>query len=404
MIGIFGIRDRKACRPNKIKCVNLPSSDYSSSPYSRTSYFRLRECVNYSMYCTVTNIRIAGLAVSTGSGVRSFIADGLAAGIDGDQLERVAKTIGLRERRVVAPGVTTLDLCEDAARRLLEEMALDATSIDAVIFVTQTPDHTQPNNASLLHGRLCVSKSAPAFELSMGCSGWVFGLHQAALLCAHAGAARVLLCAGDTLSRITNPGDRATDPLFGDAGSATIIEKTGRSAPFHFVLGADGSGASSIIVPAGGARQPASASTRVETVDTEGNRRHLENLHMNGAEVFNFTLREVPGAANAAMKLAGWTPADVDALVLHQANRFIVSTVGRKCGFPAENTPMDVFEKYGNLSSASIPCALIDALGGRLESGSLKIVACGFGVGLSWGAFAGELGPLTIAPILPFPR
>jgi 3-oxoacyl-[acyl-carrier-protein] synthase-3 len=223
------------------------------------------------------------------------------------------------------------------------------------------------------------------------------------LLCAHGGAARVLLCAGDTLSRVTNPGDRATDPLFGDAGSATIIEKTGRSAPFHFVLGADGSGAASIIVPAGGARQPASESTRVESVDAEGNRSHAENFRMNGPEVFNFTLREVPGAVNAAMKLAGWTPDDVDALVLHQANRFIVSTVGRKCGFPAEKTPMDVFEKYGNQSSASLPCALIDGLANRLEAGPLKIVGCGFGVGLSWGAFAGELGPLAIAPIKSYP-
>lgn len=342
--------------------------------------------------------------MSTGSATRDFVSDGLALGLDGVQLERISKTVGLKERKVSTPGATALDLCEDAARRLLDEMALDASSIDAVIFVTQTPDHDQPNNSSLLHGRLGLAKSAAAFDLSMGCSGWVYGLQQAAMLCANGGAARVLLCAGDTLSRLTNPGDRSTDPLFGDAGSATIIEKTGRSAPFHFMLGADGSGAASIIVPAGGARQPASASTRVEAVDAEGNRHHAENLRMNGAEVFNFTLREVPVAVNAALKLAGWTPDETDALVLHQANRFIVSNVGRKCGFPAEKTPMEVFEKYGNQSSASIPCALVDALGGRLEASPLKIVACGFGVGLSWGAFAGELGPLTVAPIYSYPR
>ncbi len=353
------------------------------------------------MHTSISHIRLAGLAVSTGSVTRHFIKDGLALGLDPLQLERASKTVGLKERKVAAPGVTALDLCEDAARRLLAEMALDASSIDAVIFVTQTADHSQPNNASLLHGRLGLSKSAPAFELSMGCSGWVFGLQQAALLCAHGGAARVLLCAGDTLSRLTNPGDRATDPLFGDAGSAAVIEKTGRSAPFHFVLGADGSGASSIIVPAGGARQPSSAATRVETVDAEGNRHHAENLHMNGAEVFNFTLREVPDAVNAVMKLADWTAVEADALVLHQANRFIISTVGRKCGFPADKTPMGVVEKFGNQSSASIPCALIDALGNQLKAGPLKMVACGFGVGLSWGAFTAELGPMTIVPAKP---
>lgn len=356
------------------------------------------------MHTTLSNIRIAGLAVTTGSIERDYVQEGLAAGVDRTNLERSSKVVGLRKRMVAVDGVTALDLCADAATRLIAEMGIDATSIDAIVFVTQSPDHSQPNNASLLHGRLGLSKSAPTFEISLGCSGWVFGLHHAALLCAHGGAARVLLCAGDTMSRVTNPGDRATDPLFGDAGSATIIEKTGRSAPFHFVLGADGSGAASIIVPAGGARQPNSATTRVEIVDTEGNRHHAENLHMNGAEVFNFTLREVPDAVNAVMKLAGWTPADVDALVLHQANRFIISTVGKKCGFPPEKMPMDIVEKYGNQSSASIPCALIDARGNRLEAGPLKIVACGFGVGLSWGAFAGEIGPLIVAPILPFPR
>ncbi len=354
------------------------------------------------MHSSLPNIRLAGLAVTTGSVVRDFITDGLAAGIDRAALERTAQTIGLRERRVVAPGVTALDLCADAAERLLAEMGADATSIDAVIFVTQTPDHSQPNNASLLHGRLGLSKSAPAYDLSLGCSGWVYGLHQAALLCAHGGAARVLLCAGDTLSRLTNPGDRSTDPLFGDAGSATIVEKTGRAAPWHFVLGADGAGAEAIIVRQGGARQPDGPLN--ESKDDEGNRRHAANLAMNGADVFNFTLREVPPAVQSVLRHAGYSAESLDGLVLHQANRFILSTLAKKLGVPEARTPMGVVERYGNQSSASMPCAFIDGLGDRLASGPLKVAGCGFGVGLSWGAFAGELGPLTVAPILPFPR
>ncbi len=354
------------------------------------------------MHSSLSNIRVAGLAVTTGSIVRDFIADGLAAGVDRAALERAAQTIGLRERRVAAAGVTALDLCADAAERLLAEMGLDASSIDAVIFVTQTPDHAQPNNASLLHGRLGLSKSAPAYDLSLGCSGWVYGLHQAALLCAHGGAARVLLCAGDTLSRLTNPGDRSTDPLFGDAGSATLVEKTGRAAPWHFVLGADGTGAPAIIVKQGGARQPGGPLN--EKTDAEGNRRHDANLAMSGADVFSFTLREVPPALQSVLRHAGLPPESLDALVLHQANRFILSTLAKKIGVAAERTPMGVVEKYGNQSSASIPCALIDGLGERLTAGPLKVAGCGFGVGLSWGAFAGELGPLAVASILPFPR
>jgi 3-oxoacyl-[acyl-carrier-protein] synthase-3 len=354
------------------------------------------------MHSSLSNIRLAGLAVTTGSVVRDFIADGLAAGIDRAALERTAKTIGLRERRVATPGITALDLCADATTRLLSEMGMDATALDAVIFVTQTPDHAQPNNASLLHGRLGLSKSAPAYDLSMGCSGWVTGLHQAALLCAHGGAARVLLCAGDTLSRLTNPGDRSTDPLFGDAGSATIVEKTGHSTPLHFVLGADGAGAEAIRVQQGGARQPAGALT--ERTDAEGNRTHDANLCMNGADVFSFTLREVPTAIAAVLRQAGWEAAKTDALVLHQANTFMMQSLAKKTGYAEAQVPTGAFERYGNQSSASIPAALIEGLGGRLEAESLRVVGCGYGVGLSWGAFAGEIGPITVCPIQSFPR
>lgn len=355
------------------------------------------------MHSSLSNVRLAGLAVSTGSETRDFIADGLAQGQERAALERTAQTIGLRQRKLAASGVTTLDLCEDAARRLLAAASLDVSSLDAVIFVTQTPDHPQPNNAALLHGRLGLATGAAAWDLSMGCSGWVHGLHQAALLCAHGGAGRVLLCAGDTLSRLTHPHDRSTDPLFGDAGSAALIERTGSAAVWHFELGTDGRGASAIIVPQGGARQPHGSAPLTVVPDLDGNRRHAANLAMQGGEVFNFSLREVPPAVAAVMRQASYTVMQTDALVLHQANRFVVSTVGRKCGFPAEKTPSDLAEKYGNQSSASIPAALVDALGERLSKESLRLVLCGFGVGWSWGAVAGEFGPLVIAPMQPFP-
>ena len=356
------------------------------------------------MHTQIKHFRISGLGVTTGSIRRNFIADGQAQGVPLLQLERIAKTIGLRDRMVAAPDITALDLCEDAAQRLISEMGLDVSSIDALIFVTQTPDHSQPNNASLLHGRLGLSKSAFAFDLALGCSGWVAGLHQAALLCAHGGAGRVLLCAGDTLSRLTNPKDRAADPLFGDAGSATIVERTGQPTAMHFILGADGKGAQSIIVPAGGARQPANELTHIEKADASGNRHHAENLHMDGAEVFNFSLREIPPAIESVMQHAGYAANSADALILHQANKFIVDSVAQKVGFTKVQAPSGIVEKFGNQSSASIPCALIDALGEVLAEKSLKLVGCGFGVGLSWAAFAGEVGPLTVVPVLPYPR
>ena len=342
------------------------------------------------MQSSLTHVRLAGIAVTVGSVVRDFQAEGLAAGQEPAQLARLAKAVGLRERRVAADGVTALDLCADAAGRLLDEAAVDATSLDAIVFVTQTADHPQPNNASLLHARLGMSKAAAAYDLSLGCSGWVYGLHQAAMLCG-AGAARVLVCAGDTLSRVVDPADPATAPLFGDAGSAILVEKTGEASAMHFVFGTDGKGASAIIVPAGGARQPQGRGTD-------------SCLRMDGAAVYEFALREVPPAVAGVLKLAGWSPEAVDHLVLHQANRFVVSSVARKCGFPEAKVPMDLAEQFGNQSSASIPAAMAHACADSLQGGRRRVVVCGFGVGFSWGAAALEAGPMVVAPTLAFPR
>jgi 3-oxoacyl-[acyl-carrier-protein] synthase-3 len=342
------------------------------------------------MQSSLTHVRLAGIAVTIGSVVRDFQAEGLAAGQEPAQLARLAKAVGLRERRVAADGVTALDLCADAAGRLLDEAAVDATSLDAIVFVTQTADHPQPNNASLLHARLGMSKAAAAYDLSLGCSGWVYGLHQAAMLCG-AGAARVLVCAGDTLSRVVDPADPATAPLFGDAGSAILVEKTGEASAMHFVFGTDGKGASAIIVPAGGARQPQGRGTD-------------SCLRMDGAAVYEFALREAPPAVAGVLKLAGWSPEAVDHLVLHQANRFVVSSVARKCGFPEAKVPMDLAEQFGNQSSASIPAAMAHACADSLQGGRRRVVVCGFGVGFSWGAAALEAGPMVVAPTLAFPR
>ena len=342
------------------------------------------------MQSSLTHVRLAGIAVTVGSVVRDFQAEGLAGGQDPAQLARLAKAVGLRERRVAADGVTALDLCADAAARLLDDAAVDASSLDAVIFVTQTPDHPQPNNASLLHARLGLSKAAAAYDLSLGCSGWVYGLHQAAMLCG-AGAARVLVCAGDTLSRVVDPTDPATAPLFGDAGSAMLVEKTGEATSIHFVFGTDGAGASAIIVPAGGARQ--SQGSGADSC-----------LRMDGAAVYEFALREVPPAVAGVIKLAGWTAESVDHLVLHQANRFVVSSVARKCGFPEAKVPMNLVEQFGNQSSASIPAAMAHACAEALQGSRRRLVVCGFGVGFSWGAAAFEAGPMVVAPTLAFPR
>lgn len=349
------------------------------------------------MLSAIPHLRLAGLAVEFGSETRRLRDEVDLYGGDAAQVERIARTVGLETRSVAAPGVTALDLCHAAARRLLERLEVDAASLDAVVFVTQTPDHSQPANANLLHGRLGLAKGAIAVDLAQGCSGFVYGLHHAGLLCAHGGAARVLLCCGDTLSRLVNPRDRSVAPLFGDAGAAALVERTGAGRPWRFALGADGSGSSAIRVPAGGFRQPiAPGSALAEESDAEGNVRHAGNLAMHGADVFNFSLREPPAAIQQVMAAAGWDAASVDSLVLHQANRFILQTLGKRLGFPPEKVPVASLARHGNLSSASIPAAMAEELGPRLAS-PLRLVLCGFGVGLSWGAVALETEGVVVA-------
>ncbi len=208
------------------------------------------------------------------------------------QIARLKKTIGLDRRRVVEPGTTAADLCEAAARRLLEATELTPESIDAVICVTQTPDYSQPCNAAVLHGRLDLPKSCAALDVNLGCSGYVYGLWLAHMMVSAGGCERVLLLAGDTISRIVNPKDRAVAPLFGDGGSATLIQRSECESTAWFSLETDGKGFDKLIVPAGGHRTPSSAETRAEVTDEGGNVRSAANLFMDGAEIFNFSIVE----------------------------------------------------------------------------------------------------------------
>ncbi len=305
-------------------------------------------------------------------------------GGDRAQIERIKNTIGLRERYVVDCETTSADLCETAARTLFSETGVVASDIDAVIMVTQTPDYFQPATACVLHGRLDLKEDCAAFDVNLGCSGYVYALWLASMMIESGGCGKVLVLAGDTISRCVNPRDRTVAPLFGDAGSATLIETSEQTEASWYDLKTDGKGFEHIIVPAGGFRQPKSKETARETTDEGGNVRAPENLHMNGAEVFNFSLKVEPRALLSIVEFAGVSLEEVDAFVLHQANRYIIGNIARRLKVPLEKMPAGTVEKYGNQSCASIPGTLCDALGERATRERLRLVFSGFGVGLSW--------------------
>jgi 3-oxoacyl-[acyl-carrier-protein] synthase-3 len=273
---------------------------------------------------------------------------------------------------------------------LLRILHLEPADVNAVISVTQTPDYRMPGNAHVLHRRLGLPKKAPALDVGMGCSGYVYGLWLAAMTAA-SGGCRVLLAAGDTLSKAVNAADRTLAPLCGDAGSATVIEFSPSAGEMRFILRADGSGLEKMHIPAGGFRTPSTAETRTAVLHEDGCMRSQEDVHMDGFGIFDFTVTEQPALLADILSFAGKSVEDIDYFILHQANRYIVETIAEAAGIPSEKIPADLFSRFGNQNAASIPGVLCGALGEKLAGKKIQTVMQGFGVGLSWGACQLEL-------------
>ena len=317
------------------------------------------------------------------------------------QIARLKKTIGLSKRRVVDEQTTAADLCESAARRLMQQSGLAADEVDALVCVTQTADHTQPCNAAVLHGKLGLPKNCAALDVNLGCSGYVYGLWLAHMMVGSGGCAKVLLLAGDTISRIVHPRDRAVAPLFGDGGSATLIERDPDGSPAWFSLETDGTGGNSLTVHAGGFRQPSSEATRVESEDEGGNIRTPENLFMDGAEVFNFSIQVEPAAVKEIADYAGIELDMIDYFVFHQANRYILTNIAKRLKLDLAKVPMQTVEHYGNQSSASIPSAICGELAGEVTTASpRRLLLSGFGVGLSWASAILDFRKLSVCEII----
>lgn len=305
-------------------------------------------------------------------------------GSDAAHLKKLKDLIGLDKRHVAPPGITAGDLCGEAAGRLLDKRNIPRSSIDALILVTQTPDYIMPCTAAVVHGKLGLAETCAAFDVNLGCSGYVYGLWLAFSLVQSKSANRVLLLAGDTMSRLVNARDKSSAALFGDAGTASLITSRPDRAPSSFILGTNGSAYEKIIVPAGGFRQPRSAATAIPTADKDGNQRSLNDFFMDGGGVFAFSTQLAPRLVKEVLAYAQLSVADMDRFIFHQANKYIVSTIMRSLSLPLEKTPYDMIERYGNVSMASIPLALCDApdTSGRARN----YLFSGFGVGLSWGS------------------
>jgi 3-oxoacyl-[acyl-carrier-protein] synthase III len=301
------------------------------------------------------------------------------------QVNRIKKSIGLDKRHIADPNVTTSDLCEMAAINLLMKMDINKEKIGAIIVVTQTPDYFQPASASYLHGILNLPECCAAFDVNQGCTGYVYGLWLAFMMIETESCQNVLLLVGDTLSKVVNSMDSNVASLFGDAGTATLIEKSNSDKKSFFTLNTNGKKFDTIIQPKGAFREPTSKHIHNEKVFDVSEKRGLGDLYMDGAEVFNFSLEKEPKAIKYMLKLSNSSMDDIDYIVFHQANKYIISNIVRRLGIHQDKAPSETTGKYGNQSSASIPSTICDSLRSEVENKSIKVILSGFGVGLSWG-------------------
>lgn len=312
--------------------------------------------------------------------------DALAALSPKFQPGKIRDKTGVERRHVAAPEECASDLAVAAARRLFDETGRSPQEIDYLLFCTQAPDHFLPTTACLLQQRLGLPMSAGALDINLGCSGFVYGLGLAGGLIASGQARRVLLLTADTYSKFMAAEDLGVRSIFGDGAAATLIEAapgSETSGPLlgPFVYGTDGRGAEHLIVASGALRQPAGGSFR----DHWGAERRAGPLHMNGPEVFNFTLAAVPQAVHQLLDRAGRALADIDLFVFHQANATMLEALRRKLEIDAARFYVSL-EEAGNTVSSTIPIALAQARReGRLKPG-MRVMLVGFGVGYSWAA------------------
>lgn len=343
----------------------------------------------------ISGVRISGLVTVVPKNTVSL--DDEVHLFDGNQaqVDRLKATIGLDRRRVAPEGMTACDMAEAAVRALLQETGTDPAEVDGIFMVTQTPDYLQPGNAVLLQGRMGFPATCAAMDFNLGCSGYVYGLWAAHSFIAGGGLRKVVLVVGDTISRIVSSEDRALRPLFGDAACATLLEADAGAAEAFFDLQSDGKGFQSLWQPGGGFREPWSAEAEQLHSLGEGIRRSRCHLHMDGAEIFNFSLKVEPQAISSMLAETGWDPESVDGFVFHQANRYIIENIRRRLKLPPEKVPSGTVERFGNQSGASIPATLTDHFGSALLDRPHRLILSGFGVGLSWATCALELPRLS---------
>lgn len=351
---------------------------------------------------TFANIKILGISTAVPTN-KEVLSEKYNDVFGEDMVASFSKKTGVVERRLTKPEQTASDLAFVAAEKLLDEKQIDRQEIGMCILVTQTPDYSIPATACVLHKRLGLAKDCLAFDVNLGCSGYVYGLQIVASLMETTPCKYALLLVGDTSNKSgvlgagIAPEDSASVMLFGEGGSATLMEKCDEAPEIVTALRSDGDGFKAIIAPAGRARNTHASHERVMWAD--GNKRSDYDLYMNGVDVFTFTITEVPQIINEFVDTYGMDKDEFDCYAFHQANTFIFKQIVKRTKIPKDKLHVSM-DRYGNTSVTSIPLTLCDRFGDENNGKDRHIFSCGFGIGLSWGIATFTVNENDILPII----
>ena len=318
---------------------------------------------------------------------------------DENYVKKTIDIIGVKQLYYAKEGQTTSDLGYAAAEKLIADIGWKKESIDGLIFISQTPDYILPATSCILQDRLRLPITTLTLDINLGCSAYIYGLFLANQFISAKTCKKIILIVGDTISRKVSPKDKSSVLIFGDGVSVTAVEFSDDNSLSSFILKADGSGASNLIIPAGSNRYPSTEESRVEKKDQDGNIRTDEHIYMDGMEIFSFALREVPKIIKEVIDLNDWTSIDVDKLLLHQANNYMLKHIAQKAKIPMDKLPLNM-DSFGNTGGATIPFLICDKLKDDVKINKLRVVMSAFGVGLSWGGAAMELSDLFCSETL----
>ena len=341
------------------------------------------------------NISVAGVACSV---PKNEVKTETYKSLFGDEeVEKFMEMTGVRSTHRTLEHQTCSDLGYHAARELLSKKGVSPEEVGALIFSSHSPDYRRPSTAFVLQYRLGLPKEAVCYDISLGCSSLVVGMQTMASILTTSDIKYGLLFVGDTAGKSVYPEDRSSAMLFGEAGAVMLLEKTANPKDeINALIRSDGSGYRYMIVPGGGYRNLHASEEVVMCED--GNPRTLMNSFIQGTSVFTFTIFDVPRLIKDFFAKTGTTPDDFDCFGFHQANLYILKQIAKKTKIDFERMPITL-DRYGNTSGASAIVSLCDRYGNEKDDKKIKVMACGFGIGISLGATSFEINTRDILPI-----